>query len=101
MGPATEAMSKRLLQPSQASSSWSWLRIQVDSNSSTGAAHCGKVAEEDQHLTMEDLLYALQETRPSVSKGELHKYKRIYEKFSGCQGGQMLLEDAGSRIALA
>ena len=46
-------------------------------NSSTGAAHCGKVAEEDQHLTMEDLLYALQETRPSVSKGELHKYKRM------------------------
>ena len=29
--PATEAMSKRLLQPLQASSSWSWLRIQVDS----------------------------------------------------------------------
>ena len=47
-------------------------------------AHCGKVAEKEGKeavvkdvLTIEDLLYAFQETRPSVSKGELQKYKRM------------------------
>ena len=45
---------------------------------------CGKVTEKEGNLlTLEDLLQALQETRPSVSKTELQKFKRIYEKFTG------------------
>ena len=45
---------------------------------------CGKVTEKEENvLTLEDLLQALQETRPSVSKTELQKFKRIYEKFTG------------------
>ena len=46
--------------------------------------NCGKVTEKEENvLTLEDLLQALQETRPSVSKTELQKFKRIYEKFTG------------------
>ena len=45
---------------------------------------CGKLAEKEENvLKLEDLLQALQETRPSVSKTELQKFKRIYEKFTG------------------
>ena len=45
---------------------------------------CGKLAEKEENvLKLEDLLQALQETRPSVSKAELQKFKRIYEKFTG------------------
>lgn len=48
-------------------------------------AHCGKIAEdddeEDDALTMEDLLYSLQETRPSVSREEQVKYKRMWVFF--------------------
>ena len=44
-------------------------------------AHCGKVVQEkgevEDGITIEDLLYALQETRPSVSRRELQKYHRM------------------------
>ena len=60
-------------------------------------------------LTLQDLLDALNETRPSVSKTELQKYKRIYEKFNNASTSSndsrnkdnSDIPATGSRVSLA
>ena len=57
-------------------------------------------------LTLQDLLDALHETRASVSKKELQKYERIYEKYSASSNDSRNKENAdihapGSRVSLA
>ena len=57
-------------------------------------------------LTLQDLLNALHETRASVSKKELQKYERIYEKYSASSNDSRNKDNAdipapGSRVSLA
>lgn len=57
-------------------------------------------------LTLQDLLDALHETRASVSKKELQKYERIYEKYSASSNDSKNKDNAdipapGSRVSLA
>ena len=57
-------------------------------------------------LTLQDLLNALHETRASVSKKELQKYERIYEKYSTSSNDSRNKDSAdipapGSRVSLA
>lgn len=62
--------------------------------------------EVEDFLTLQDLLDALQETRASVSKKELQKYEKIYEKYSTSSNNPRNKDNAdipapGSRVSLA